>query len=121
MDGSSMKKDSLKRRALVREALFRFQKDLSKVYSGRGPQVLVYGSYARRQDTEASDVDLLLLYPNKIRPGEEIRRLSPLLSDLNLQYQVLFSVMPIDESGYRYAEGPFWENIHREGIPIDAI
>lgn len=102
-------------------ALRELQKALSSLYGEKTPRIVVYGSTAREQATDSSDVDVMLLYPSRVQPGREIARLSAILADLNLRYQVLISVVPASEEEYRETLGSFWSNVRKEGIPIDAI
>lgn len=105
----------------ARSALLELQAGLKKLYGSSAPLLLVYGSYARQEANPDSDIDVLLVYPSDIRPGEEIHRVSALLADLNLRYQVLVSVLPTSKNQYQSAEGGFWQNIRREGRTIDAL
>ena len=81
---------------------------------------MAFGSYARGEATQESDVDLLLLYAYPVNPSQEISQLVSLLADLNLRYGLLISVLPMSDREYREAEGPFWRNVRREGVAIDA-
>jgi uncharacterized protein len=105
----------------TRAALQDMVKALPKIYPVNMPQVLVYGSWARHEATSASDVDVLLLYPSNVHPGQEIQRLSAILADLNLRYGVLITVLPVYEVNYHNLAGPFWKNVRMEGIPIEAV
>jgi hypothetical protein len=60
-----------------------------------------------------------LLYPRTIQPGREIRRVSAILANLNLRYQVLISVLPAKESDFQQAGGVFWHNLRNEGVPVE--
>jgi predicted nucleotidyltransferase len=108
-------------RKVTRYALHELQAELRQLYGKRSPKILVYGSYARNEENIASDVDVLLLYPEPIRPGYEIQRMSGVLADLNLRYQVLISILPVEEANYRNEEGVFWQNLRQEGVPIERI
>lgn len=105
----------------AKAALVELEAGLKKLYGSNAPLLLVYGSYARREAHPDSDIDVLLVYSNDIRPGEEIHRVSALLADLNLRYQVLVSVLPASENQYHSLESSFWENIRREGRTIDTL
>ena len=109
------------KRKIVQKALYELQTALQELYRQDAPLVLVYGSYARKDANAASDTDVLLLYPKNIQPGLEIQRLSSILADLNLRYQVLISVLPVSQSDIEQTTTPFWQNIRRESIPIDAV
>jgi predicted nucleotidyltransferase len=102
-------------------ALREFQAGLERLYGQDRPAVRVYGSYARGQPGPESDIDLLLLFPQEIRPGEEIRRVNSILADLNLRYGVLISILPASESRYLSSADPFWQNVRRESRPIEVL
>jgi predicted nucleotidyltransferase len=105
----------------IRKALRRFKSELDNLYGDNVPSILIYGSYARGEPSLSSDVDVLLVYSYEINPGQEIKRLSKVLSELNLRYQVLVSLFPTVDKVYQRSEGAFWRNIRREGVPFDAI
>ncbi len=110
-----------KERAELRTVLGELQAGLQKLYGKSAPAIILYGSYARGQAHNDSDIDILLIYPKDIYPGEEIRRVSSVLADLNLRYGVLISVLPATEGEYRNSTEMFWRNVRRERIPIEAI
>jgi predicted nucleotidyltransferase len=89
-------------------------------YGAGAPALLVYGSYARGEATHDSDLDVVLIYDRPVSSSHEMARLADLLADLSLEHDVLISVMPVSAEDYRRAEGPYWRNVHREGVPVDA-
>ncbi len=105
---------------LTRNALKDFQHSLKEIY-GQAPLMRVYGSQARKEATPASDIDVLLIYPHSINPGSEITRLSGILADLNLRYQVLISILPVSQSDYQKLDSPLMKNIRNEGVSIDSF
>jgi hypothetical protein len=54
-------------------------------------------------------------------PGKEIARLSVILANLNLHYQVLVSVLPISKSDYQNSESALLKNIRLEGVTLESI
>src|SRR3972149_5972026 len=105
---------------IVRKALQELQAALGGLYGEQSPSIILYGSQARGEATDASDIDILLIYPKIISAGAEIRRISPILADLNMRYQVLISILPVSKSEYLTSIGMFWKNVRREGIPVHA-
>ncbi len=105
---------------IAQAALRDFQAGLKDLYDGAPPDLVVYGSYAREEATEDSDLDVLLVYSRPVDASLEIKRLVALLADLNLRYGVLLSVLPVSMTAYRESQGPFWRNVRREGIPVSA-
>jgi uncharacterized protein len=104
----------------VRLALRELKVGLLGLYGSYPPRLVAYGSYARDEATEDSDLDLLLLYSRPVNPSHEIARIVPLLAALHLQYGLLISVLPVSERDYRESEGPFWRNVRQEGVAIHA-
>ncbi len=108
-------------RSIVKAALYDLQTELHKLYGRLAPAILIYGSYARGEETSDSDIDILLIYQNKIHPGKEIQRISGILSDLNLRYQVLISILPGTETDYKNSKGALWQNLRRESVSIEQF
>ncbi len=104
----------------LKSVLHELQVGLRKLYSENAPRIILYGSYARNEARSDSDIDVLLLFSHSIQTGREITRVSQLLADLNLRYEVLVSVVPALEDQYQSLQGPFWQNVRREGIEING-
>jgi uncharacterized protein len=107
--------------ATVRKALGELQHSLKRLYGKKAPLILIYGSYARNQAHVDSDIDVLLLYPYDIHPAEEIQRVSAILADLNLRYQILISVLPAPIIKYQNSQEIFWKNVRQEVISSDRL
>jgi len=105
----------------VRAALVELRAALRDLYGQDAPAAILYGSHVRGETNDASDIDVLLVYSAAVKRGQEIRRLSPILADLNLEHQVLLSVLPSDQAEYATAVGPFWSNVRREGVNLDRV
>jgi len=65
-----------------------------ELYGDRFRGLLLYGSYARGDFREGSDIDLLLLLDGPVNTVEEITRLEPVKWPLSLANDVAISVMP---------------------------
>lgn len=104
----------------VRQALRELEAGLLDLYSSYPPRLVVYGSYARDEATQDSDLDLLLLYSHPVNASLEIGRIVPLLAELNLRYGLLISVLPVSEHDYREGKRPFLRNVRQEGVAIGA-
>ncbi len=110
-----------KRTDRTQAALKHLRAYLQAVYGQDAPGLVLYGSEARGEARGTSDVDVLLIYPRAVNRGEEIRRLGSVLADLNLAYNLLISVLPITETEYQTATGPFWTNVRREGVTLERF
>jgi predicted nucleotidyltransferase len=102
----------------VQAALEAVKKSLVEIYGDRLRQVYLYGSYARGDFTEGSDVDLLIALEGKVNPWQEINRLSEVLAAICLNYDLLISTYPVPEEWLQERQSPLFKNIRREGIVI---
>jgi len=53
-----------------------------KVYSNRLKEIILYGSYARGDTTEDSDI-VLIVFEGKVIPGEEIDRMIDIITEMS--------------------------------------
>jgi len=102
----------------IREAIEEFKREVKKLYGKRLKCVIVYGSHARGEATEDSDIDLMVVIKGKIKPGREIDRMIDIITSINLKYNVLLSVYPTSEEEYRKTKSPLLMNIRKEGILV---
>lgn len=83
------------------------RKRLRTLYGARFRDLLLYGSYARGDQREGSDVDLLLLLEDPVDTGREILRLESIAWPLSLDYGIVLSVMPVSHEAYQRGETSF--------------
>lgn len=98
--------------------LQRLKATLRQLYGARLHEMILYGSYARGDAGEGSDLDILLVLENVHDPLAEREQLSTLLWQLSLEQHMVFSVLPVDAQVFQYRNSPLFLNIKREGIPI---
>ena len=101
----------------VRETIREFKQEIEKLYGPRLKDVILYGSWARGDATEASDIDLLIVLEGQVVPGQEIDRMIEIITDINLKHGELISVYPVSEENYYTIDSPLFINVRREGIP----
>ncbi|MDY6966817.1 MAG: nucleotidyltransferase domain-containing protein [Halobacteriota archaeon] len=88
------------------------------IYKERIKQVILYGSYARGDATEDSDIDLLVVVEDGLDPLEVEESLSDLLFEILLGKGELVSVMAIPEGTFRSYNSPLFLNVKEEGISV---
>lgn len=93
-----------------------FKKRVRKLYGNKLKNILLYGSWARGDAKEHSDIDLAVLLEGEINPGREIDRMIEIITDMQLKYNTLISVYPVSENNYRSVKSPLLINVHKEGI-----
>ncbi|MES2702696.1 MAG: nucleotidyltransferase domain-containing protein [Bacteroidota bacterium] len=85
-----------------------------------GATLILYGSYARGDYNEESDIDLLVLVDkDKICRDDEIKITYPLY---DIQFQTGVLISPIVYTRKYWQTGhmvtPFYENVNREGVRL---
>ena len=83
-------------------------------------RIVLYGSVARGDNTWESDVDIAVMTEGDYDRQDRWDKLMEALYPLDLKYDTLFSVIPIEAYHYfvcKY-EIPFYMNIAREGITL---
>lgn len=88
---------------------------LRELYGERHRGLVLYGSHARGEADEGSDVDLLLLLEGQVQVGREIRRSSDLVASLSLESSRVLSLIPVSVEDYRASSDPYLVNARREG------
>ncbi len=94
---------------------------LRKIFGDKLDSVLLYGSYARGDYNDESDVDIMAKLNMS---ADEIRsyrpRVSELASDIGLKYDILISIKLQDKSVFdRYLNVlPFYRNVNTDGVSI---
>lgn len=102
----------------IKELLEEFKKEIEKLYGDRLKQIILYGSHARGDFTEESDIDLLIVLKGKVVPGKEIDRMIDIITEINLKYGMLISIYPVSEEDYKKVNSPLLINVRREGISV---
>jgi len=103
----------------IEPILKEFKQKTAELYGDRLKKIILYGSYARGQaNDEHSDIDLAVVLAGTVEPCREIDRMIDIITDINLDYDVLLSVYPVSEDDYRSVNSPLLLNLRREGIPV---
>ncbi len=101
----------------IKEPLSELRMGLQNLYGGRLKGIVLYGSWARGDAAEESDIDVMVILEGEVIPGREIDRMIDIISDINLKHSVLVAVYPVSEEAYEAVNSPLLMNARREGIP----
>ena len=88
------------------------------LYGSRLDRMLLFGSQARGDATDGSDVDVLVVLQGDVQPGEEIRRTGAIVSELSLANDLVISCAFISTIRFLTGKSPFLINVRREGIAL---
>jgi predicted nucleotidyltransferase len=88
---------------------------LEAAFLGRFHGVLLYGSEARHQGGEDSDVDLMVLLKGPVRLGSDLDTIVEALYPLQLRVDQPIHALPVSSEIFRAAEYGVYRNAQREG------
>jgi predicted nucleotidyltransferase len=101
----------------IRKLMKELKAGLVRIYGDRLKAVYLYGSYARGDYRQGSDVDVMILLSDYKNYWEELRRSTNLASDISLEYDVTVSRLIMKEIQWKESDMPVLRNIHKEGVP----
>lgn len=104
----------------IREVVLKLESGLKDLYGSRFRGLLLYGSYARGDTRDGSDVDLLLLLEGPVDTVREILHLQPVKWPLSLEATLVLSVMPVSIEAFERAETAFLRAVQKDAIPAAA-
>ncbi len=103
------------------EVLMTFAQAARKILKHNLSKLIVYGSYARGDYKENSDIDVMILTPLSDEEIEHVENeIFDLAYDLELESGVIINPVLENEVHYKYWLGalPFYDNVEKEGVII---
>ena len=105
----------------IGSCLKQYISELQKIYKDNLDKVILYGSYARGDYTEDSDVDIMILLRISDLEIKNYREsLSELTYDFNTNYDI--DIKPIAKNKDEFIKWvnayPFYANVQREGVEL---
>ena len=92
---------------------------LQLLYGDRLVKVILYGSYARGDFRDDSDIDfLVVLKDDEIEVGRELRFMSEYFSPLSQDFNIYISRHPTSLERFEHSNFLFYRNIRREGVEV---
>jgi predicted nucleotidyltransferase len=101
----------------IRKLMKELKQGLVEIYGEKLKAVYLYGSYARGDYRDGSDVDVMILLKSYRNYWKEYRRSSDYVSDISLKYDLTVSYILIKEVQWKQPEMPIVRNIHKDGVP----
>jgi predicted nucleotidyltransferase len=94
------------------------KKTLSNAYGKRLRGVILYGSIARNQAEESSDIDLLVLLTPPFDYFTELRHIVDILYPIQLESERLISAKPVSLNDYQAGSLSLYRNAARDGVAV---
>jgi uncharacterized protein len=89
---------------------------LEQQYQERLDRIVLFGSQARGEATEDSDIDVLIVLDDPVNASVEIQQTSEMSASLCLEHNILISRLFMGRSRFETENTPLLQNIRREGI-----
>ncbi len=92
-----------------------------KLYGDKLNKIILYGSYARGDQTDESDIDIMIVLNCNADEVKKLRsQTAEMSSDISLEQGVFLSVLLRDKEHFEENRDflPFYRNITREGIAV---
>ena len=105
----------------IHDILSEFTQQVKLILGKKLTKVILYGSYARGDYRENSDIDIMVL---TTLTDEEIRQIKTTIYDVafdfQMEYGVDISVIIKNEEHFNYWLGalPFYDNVQEEGVVL---
>ncbi len=100
----------------IREELIR---GLISIFHNNISMIILYGSVARNEATDESDIDVAIIVKNQMDDDTKKQFVS-WTADMDIRYERVFSIVDIQESNMMKWEKvlPFYQNIRKEGVVL---
>lgn len=111
---------SLEGMMVDKKLLAAFKQRLVEHYGERLKGVVLYGSEARGDADDDSDVDLMILLKGPVDTGREIRETTDALYCLQIEHEFFrpVEVIPVDARDYESVNIGIYKNVKEEGISL---
>ncbi len=78
---------------------------------------MLYGSQARGDATEGSDIDVMVVLRDEPTKAEDEMKLN-LACELSFKYDTLVSLLLVSQERFRLGGSPLLINVRREGVSV---
>ena len=93
--------------------------EIKKIYGTHLSKIILYGSYARGQETDESDIDMAIVLKAN-QTDEQYDQLTDVVVDYELDIGITLSIISIEKNEFKEWKNtlPFYKNLAKEGIVL---
>ena len=100
------------------QVLAAYRARLEALYGDRLKKLVLFGSRARGDAGEDSDVDVLIVLEGPINWSQEVERTGQVTSEVDIKYDVDISRAFATPDEYEHRDRAFFRNVRREGVSV---
>jgi len=102
----------------LRKILKKYRRNLVEILGDELELMVLYGSRARGESLEGSDIDVLCVMKRPFNYGDLINRTSQATADMSLEHNIVISRAFVTQNDYKSRRSPFLMNVHKEQIAM---
>lgn len=102
----------------IKPTLDKLKDAITTYYQKRLKNIILYGSYARGNFNQYSDIDILVVLNDIQSEMLEIDALAEIKTDILLDSDIYISTNPVSEEKFLNSNFVFYKNIRNEGIKL---
>jgi predicted nucleotidyltransferase len=103
----------------IKKIIKEFKSKIENNYKNRLLSVVLFGSQAREDAQEGSDIDIMIvLKDEEVNSSKELKETIDIIADLSLEFDEVISCVFVSEKRYKNEKSPLLLNVRREGIVL---
>ena len=102
----------------LKPILAELKRRLTELYGARLSQLILFGSQARGDATEDSDVDVLVVLEGEVQHSDELERISFITSELSGKLGALISTVVVSKQDLEARKRRIYRSAANEGIRV---
>ena len=102
----------------IRSVLHELRRRLAARYGSRLVSMVLYGSYARGEPEDGSDIDVLVVLDGAVDPSVEIARTELDVANVSLAHDVAVVCVFVSQDQFSSEQSPLLLNARREGVAV---
>lgn len=104
--------------AKIRKILKKFKREMAAIYGERLDSIILFGSRARGDARDDSDIDLLIVLKGDFDYIEMLKRSDDIAAAISLENDIVISRAFTSDKEFKERQTPFLMNVRREGVPV---
>lgn len=100
----------------IKTVITKVKKELENAYKEELVSLILFGSQARGEANQNSDIDILVILNRPVNPVIEIKKNIDKLTELSLDNDIEINCFYVSQEQFKIRKNPLFKNIEKEGI-----